>query len=185
MLHSVRRFAVSAIGPDRPGIIAALSRALLDHAINVDELHMTILHGQFTTMFVVTADDAVDAVRARADLEAAGRQVGLDAVTLSEVGLDRHEGDAATHVVTVEGIDHPGVLQSVSEALAIHRVNIVALQNRPIGGDLSGTERRAGLVLGIALPTGMSVDALEALLGPTRKEQDVDIDIRRIGRPPD
>ena len=182
MLRGVRRFAVSAIGPDRPGIVAALSRALFDHAINVDQLHMTILHGQFTTMFVVTADDGVDAVGARADLEAAGRQVGLDAVTLSEVGLDLHDGDAATHVVTVEGIDHPGVVHAVSEALAIHAVNIVALDNRPLGEDASGSERRAVLVLDIALPSGMSVDALEALLGPTSKEQDVDIDIRRIGR---
>lgn len=184
MLRSVRRFAVSAIGPDRPGIVAGLSRVLFDHAINVDELHMTIVRGQFTTMFVVTADDDLDAVSARSDLAAAGRLAGLDAVTLSEVGLEHHEGDTATHVVTVEGIDHPGVLHSVSDALAIHAVNIVALHNRPLDEGAWGAERRAVLVLDIALPSGMSVDALEALLGPTRKEQDVDIDIQRIGRRP-
>jgi len=185
MLRSVRRFAVSAIGPDRPGIVAGLSRVLFDHAINVEELHMTIVRGQFTTMFVVTADDDLDAVSARTDLEAAAHLVGLDAVSFSEVGLDHHAGDMATHIVTVEGIDHPGVLHSVSDALAIHAVNIVALHNRPPGESASGAERRAVLVLDIALPSGMSIDALEALLGPTRKEQDVDIDIRRIGRRPE
>ena len=36
-------FALTAVGRDRPGIVAAVSRALLDHSVNIEDSQMTIL----------------------------------------------------------------------------------------------------------------------------------------------
>jgi glycine cleavage system transcriptional repressor len=50
----MRHFAVTAIGADRPGIVAAVSNVLLDHEGNIEDSQMTILCGRFTMMLIVS-----------------------------------------------------------------------------------------------------------------------------------
>ena len=53
----MRHFAVSAIGRDRPGIVAAVSKVLLDHEGNIEDSQMTILRGHFTMTLIVSIGD--------------------------------------------------------------------------------------------------------------------------------
>ena len=46
--------AVTAIGRDRPGIVAAITSALLEAGGNVDDSQMSILHGHFAVMLIVS-----------------------------------------------------------------------------------------------------------------------------------
>ncbi|MGH2838428.1 MAG: ACT domain-containing protein, partial [Thermoleophilaceae bacterium] len=83
------RFALSAIGRDRPGIVAGVSGALLKHGANIEDSRMAILSGHFTVMLIVStpADADVDALGR--DLDAARDELGLGALTLEEVA-DEH-----------------------------------------------------------------------------------------------
>ena len=47
--------AVSAIGSDRPGIVAAVTKVLLDQGCNLEDTSMSILRGHFAMMLVVAA----------------------------------------------------------------------------------------------------------------------------------
>ena len=49
----MRSFALTAVGADRPGIIAAVAECLLDHGMNVTDSNMGILRGYFATTLVV------------------------------------------------------------------------------------------------------------------------------------
>ncbi len=42
-----RFFAITAIGKDRPGIVAGVSKALYDLGTNIEDSSMTILSGEF------------------------------------------------------------------------------------------------------------------------------------------
>src|SRR5438094_166616 len=53
----VPHFAVSAVGADRPGIVAAVTGAFLEHGCNLEDTSMTILRGHFAMMLVVAAPE--------------------------------------------------------------------------------------------------------------------------------
>ncbi len=74
-------FALTAVGADRPGIVAAVTGVLLDLGVNLEDTSMTILRGQFAMMLVVDAPPDV----AAADLEAALAGPAADLDLLVEV----------------------------------------------------------------------------------------------------
>lgn len=128
MPHAV----VSALGPDRPGIVARVTRVLLEHGCNIADSHMGLLSGRFTMMLVVSVPDDLRERRFASELEQAARELGLDAIHAEYVG-DAPPSEPATHVVTVYGADHPGIVAAVSEALAGAGASITDLQTRLAG----------------------------------------------------
>jgi glycine cleavage system transcriptional repressor len=174
----VRHFAVCCIGRDRPGIVAALTRALLERDVNVEDSQMTILRGYFTMTLVVAVPETVDPARIREAVERTARDLGLDAATVSELDESAARGPAEpSHVVTVYGLDRPGIVNAVAVALADCDVNIIDLNTRVVDdedGDLYA------MMLEVALPPGLSGDALDGLLEATRHEQGLEVQIREL-----
>jgi glycine cleavage system transcriptional repressor len=175
----MRHFVVSAIGRDRPGIVAAITEVLLDHAVNIEDSQMTILRGRFTMMLIVSAPEGGDEVGLGAALREAGHGLGLDAVSLEAVEEPAQTAVAEpSHIVTVYGVDHPGIVHSVAAALAGAGVNITDLNTRLVSED--GAEDLYAMMLEVALPQGLTAGALETLLEATRREQGVEITIREL-----
>jgi glycine cleavage system transcriptional repressor len=176
---AVRQFAVTAIGSDRPGIVAAVSAVLLEHNGNVEDSQMTILRGRFTIMLIVSAGDGADVERLEADLQRTGAELGLDAVTLSEVSDVRPGVEAIpSHVVSVYGVDHPGIVHAVTSALAAQNVNIIDLTTRLVGGEEG--EPLYAMMMEVAIPAEVSAEAVEQSLRAVREEQGVDLTIRPL-----
>jgi glycine cleavage system transcriptional repressor len=179
----MRHFAVAAIGRDRPGIVAAVTRVLLEHGLNVEDSQMTILRGHFTMTLIVGAEEGLNGGALRADLDAVARDLDLEAMTLSEVPeLAPSTPSDPTHIVTVYGADHPGIVHAVAAALAECEVNITDLNTRLVVDDASngdGADLYA-MMLEVALPPGVDTDALDGLLAATRSEQGVEITIREL-----
>src|SRR5205814_5754430 len=57
---AMAHFAVTAIGSDRPGIVAAVTGALVQIGANLEDTEMAVLGGQFAMMLVVDAPPDVD-----------------------------------------------------------------------------------------------------------------------------
>lgn len=155
MPHAV----VSAIGPDRPGIVARISQVLLEHGCNIADSHMGLLSGRFTMMLVVSVPEGESPA---ADLERAGRELGLDALHVEPL-RDARPAEPPTHVVTVYGADHPGIVAAVAGALAGAGANVTDLQTR-LAGDLyvmtlevSGGARAAQALRSVAAAEGLEV----------------------------
>ena len=79
--------SVTAIGHDRPGIVAAITGALLEMDGNVDDSQMSILHGQFAVMLIVSVPDSASVDELSLRLEEVGREFGLAAITVSPVSV--------------------------------------------------------------------------------------------------
>src|SRR5688572_10850866 len=93
--------AVTAIGADRPGIIARVTRVLLEHGGNLEDSTMTILRGHFAIMLLVRTD--ADPVALESELADATADLGL-VVTVRPVG-EGAQSAPATHVLSVYGSD--------------------------------------------------------------------------------
>ena len=132
MLGAMRLHALSAIGRDRPGIVAAISRVLLDLEGNVEDSQMAILRGHFAVMLIVALPESVSEAELEQRLAQVREELELEAVAVSPVD-EVAGGPKPSHVLSVYGADHPGIVHAVSSALADRGVSIIGLETR-LGG---------------------------------------------------
>lgn len=176
-----RHFALTAIGRDRPGIVAAVTEVLLEHGLNIEDSQMTILGGHFTMMLVVAAGEGLDEDRLRTGLERARHVLELEAISLSEVGeLDTRRGPSPSHIVTVYGLDHPGIVHAVAAALARLNVNITDLNTRLVAAEEAVEEPLYAMMLEVSLPADLPLETLDAQLRDVGAQQGVDVSVRDL-----
>jgi glycine cleavage system transcriptional repressor len=164
----VTHFAVTAVGADRPGIVAAVTRAFVDHGCNLEDSSMTILRGQFAMMLVVDAPGGVGVDELEQALAAPAAELDLIVtVRAAPEPVDLAGGAETSWTVSVYGADHPGIVHGVASLLAENSVNIVDLSTRVVGSPESPAYT---MVLEVTLPTGVDPRELERQLDVTAGE---------------
>lgn len=120
---------VFVLGPDRPGIIAAVAQTLFEQGCNLEDVSQTSLQGQFVGIFVVSPDgrDLGQALPAilRERLDPLGLFVHLRPVPAAG-GDPVPAGEP--HVITTVGPDRPGLVAGVAGLLAQFGANITNLK---------------------------------------------------------
>jgi glycine cleavage system transcriptional repressor len=127
----VPEFAVTAVGADRPGIVAAVAAALHERGGNIEDSAMTILGGHFAIVLLVAADGTAEELGAA--LRAATSDLGLT-ISVSAAGAERRPAEP-THLLSVYGADKPGIVAAVTAELASQGANITDLETQVIGDE--------------------------------------------------
>ncbi len=167
-------FALWAVGSDRPGMIAALSGAVVSVGGNLSDCSMTILSGQFAMVMIVTSPDTLDARSIELAVEPVAGPLGLT-VEVRAIELDvQVEIASSPHVVSVYGADRPGIVHEITAVLARWDGNVTDLETRLVG---RGDAPVYTMVLEVNLPVGASLDALRAELETRAVELGVDATI--------
>jgi glycine cleavage system transcriptional repressor len=169
----VRELAITAVGRDRPGIVAGLTAALLPLGANLHDCRAALLRGSFAIVMAVEVPDAVDADAARGAIAPAAATLGLE-IWVGDAPGDGHTTEGERCVISVYGADHPGIVHATSSALAALEVNILDLSSRVVGDP-------PVYVLGIEaeLPQGVSMASVEAALQPMAARQHVELHLQR------
>jgi len=166
----VQELAVTAIGADRPGIVAAVARVLHERGGNLEDSAMTILGGHFAIVLLVRSEDQPPTLQAA--LEAATEHLGLT-VHVTPAG-DRTSSLAATHLLSVYGTDKPGIVAGVTSAIAEVGASIVDLGTQVIG---EGADAVYAMVIEVQSDDEA---ALEAAVGAACDQLEVDHSIRTL-----
>jgi glycine cleavage system transcriptional repressor len=124
----VHQIWLTAIGRDKPGIVARIAKVLLDHGLNIEDSMMRILGGRFTMMLLLRGNASEEALYK--DLLATGRELGLDYIYVHPIGDADVETPKPTHMASLYGADRPGQVAAVAERLAALDVNISGLSTR-------------------------------------------------------
>jgi glycine cleavage system transcriptional repressor len=170
------KYAVAVVGRDRPGIAAAVARALFESDANIEDSRMSILGGHFAMMLVVSLGGDAETLNER--LEAARAEMGLEtamARPIEDAGGEARP--APTHVLTVYGADHPGIVASVCDALAAREVNIDDLATRVVGSEQQPVYT---LICELTLPGSLEPAALAADLDGVAVDQGVEVSLREL-----
>jgi glycine cleavage system transcriptional repressor len=128
-----RWFILSAIGKDRPGLVADLSRLVLEADANLEDSRMTILGTDFAVILLCssTADSAGD--RLAVGVKRLERDHGLTILLRHlEEGPRSAIPAPGTRLYRVEasGEDRAGIVAAICGVLAERGVNIVDLSTR-------------------------------------------------------
>jgi glycine cleavage system transcriptional repressor len=134
-----RWFALSAIGRDRPGIVADLAELIYECDCNLEDSSMTILGSEFAVLLLLTGD----AQDVEARLSAACKRLEwekrltvffrpLEGAPLT-FGVSHH---ARPFELQAVGVDKAGIVARVARCLAEHTINITQMStaSRPEPG---------------------------------------------------
>jgi glycine cleavage system transcriptional repressor len=157
--------------------VAAVTGALLTHDLNVEDSQMTILRGHFTMVLIVSGPDTLDAEELRAELDRVAVQLDLEALSVADVADAGGAPPEPTHIATVYGADHPGIVHAAAVAVAEHGGNITDLNTRL--NDDAGAGALYVLMMEIATPPG-GVDALRAALEEMGRGEGVEVSLREL-----
>ncbi len=135
-------FALSAIGHDRPGIVADLSELIYECDCNLEDSSMTILGSEFAVLLLLTGEGADIAGR----LSAACKRLEWEKrLTVFFRPLDsepipyRASHRASRYALQAVGVDKAGIVAKLARCLADHRVNVAQLQTQSRREPESGT----------------------------------------------
>ncbi len=170
-------YALSAIGRDRPGIVAEVTGTLLRHGVNMADSQMAILGGHFAMMIVLVTSPETDVEALRSDLEQSRVKLELEAVSLSEIDEAQARIDEPSHVITLYGADHPGIVNAVASALAARGVNITDLDTHLVG---EGSKPTYMMILEVSVPENLTGRALEVSLREVAREQKLELSVRLL-----
>jgi glycine cleavage system transcriptional repressor len=168
----MREVAVTAVGSDRPGIVASITEALLGLGGNLADCRAALLRGSFAIVVAAAVPDEVSDEALRAALAERTGDLGLGVWIGPADAPAAHEA-LERCVISVYGADHPGIVASVSRALADRSVNIVDLSSRVVGDP-------AIYVLGLEvdLPPGLDAEGLARALEPVARAQGVELSVQ-------
>ena len=172
-----RRWVVTALGKDRPGIVAGVTKILYRLGCNLEDSAMTRLAGEFAVMLIFSAPaKATDAAlrKAFAPLSRGlSLTVNLKPLTKAETVSPRKRGRA--YLISVYGADHPGIVFRITESLARAGVNITDLHTHRTAG--SGPSLYL-LLLEVETPPRVSAGALEKRLHTLATRLSVEVSFR-------
>ncbi|MEA2493441.1 MAG: glycine cleavage system transcriptional repressor [Thermoleophilaceae bacterium] len=117
---------LTAIGRDRPGIIARISKVLVEHGLNIEDSQMRILGGRSAMMLLLRGDAREEQLLR--DLLTAARELGLDYIYVHPIAEADTVRARPTHVASLYGADRPGQVAAVADMLASLDVNISGLE---------------------------------------------------------
>ena len=125
----LKKVVVFVLGPDRPGIIATISRVLFEQGCNLEDVSQTILQSEFMGIFIVSmkteGNEGKVLSALQAQLEPCGLFVHLKPVEGSAIV---EQTISESFVITTVGPDRPGLVAGITDILARYKVNITNLK---------------------------------------------------------
>ncbi|BAP13673.1 MAG: glycine cleavage system protein R [Alcanivorax borkumensis] len=128
---------ISALGTDRPGIVQALSKAVLEYDGNIMDSRMTVLGGEFAVLMLVAGNAAT------LDSLEAGQQQLADQlnlrITLKRTRAPEASSAALPYEVEVVAMDNPGIVHEIAHFFSGRNINIDDLHTGTYAAPHTGT----------------------------------------------
>ena len=164
---------ITVIGPDRPGIVSAISDKAVEFGANWTDSLMANFVGQFAGIvhLQVPAQHGEALRAALLELESPGMRIAVAR------GGDAPAAGAVRHLkLDLIGNDRPGIIHSISSQLALRGISIENLQTAVVNGAWSG-EQMFQMNARLVVPMALDADELRTGLESLANELMVDITI--------
>jgi len=168
------QLVITAVGPDRPGLVGELTGHLFSAGANVADSRMVNLRGQFALLLLVEGAEAV-LQKMQPAVKDAGQKLGLT-VTFTAHAEPRGPAAGVPFKLKTYSMDQPGIVHRVTSLLQKHGVNIEELQTRLESGPFMGAPLFT-LELRMTVPAALPVRQLRAELQAVCDSLNCDLDL--------
>jgi glycine cleavage system transcriptional repressor len=172
-----RHMVLTAVGPDRPGLVQELSAAIAESSVNLEDSRMAILGGEFALIVLLSgAPAALSRVSDRCTTFEA--RLGLR-VSLKETAVRGLREPFLPYRLRVTGEDRPGIVAKVSKVVAVKSINVASLESRLVNAPESGTPM-FHLTVELQFPSEAALLPLRAELRTVCDEENLDLTLEPI-----
>lgn len=173
------RYAVlTAVGEDRPGLVDAVSKFILESGCNLEDSRMALLGGEFA-MLLLAAGEPAAVERLCAGAPSAGARCGLTLqarLTRAPGAGEAGQAGAIPYQIAAYSMDHPGIVQRLAHHLAEHGINVRALETRVSHAPTTGLPLFS-LHATVDVPSRTKVAELRRELEELGARENIDIEI--------
>jgi glycine cleavage system transcriptional repressor len=165
---------ISAVGPDRPGIVGEITGQLHSAGGNILDSRMVNLRGQFALMILLDVpEDAAE--RLARELPASGSRIGLNLFVSTQTAASQTV-EGLPYRLKTYSMDQPGIVARLTNLLRSHGVNIEELAAHQESAAFAGsplflTEIR------LTVPPTVSLRNLRSELETVCNELNCDVDL--------
>lgn len=173
----MKKFIISVIGKDRPGIIAAVTKVLFDQDLNIEDVSQTILQNQFSGIFIASGPEETIYRELKALLKQSTREFDLH-YYVRDMGSNTVEWttcDCESFVITTRGPDRKGLVAHITALLASFNVNVVRLQAVFRGGD---DPQNNVMIYEVDIPGDVDLRRLRNALNERASELELEINLQ-------
>ena len=166
-----RRYVVlTAVGPDRPGLVNQLSSFIREAGASIEDSRMAILGGEFAMILLISGPaGAIERVK---EIPAHEGDLGLRCI-LKETSPAHAPSDYLLYRIEVSGADRPGIVQSIAAILASSGINVATLESHLSYAPFSATPMFM-LQATLQVPSKTALADLRHDLAATCEEENLD-----------
>jgi glycine cleavage system transcriptional repressor len=162
---------LTAVGPDRPGLVNDLSSLIRQAGANIEDSRMAVLGGEFAVILLISGPpDAID--RARSIGARIEDGLGLRCI-LKETSPAHPPSDYLPYRIEVTGADRPGIVQAIAAILASRGINVSSLESRLSYAPFSATPMFV-LEADLQVPSKTVLSELRNEIGVTCEDENLD-----------
>ena len=148
---------LTALGEDRPGIIADLTSKIARHDCNITDSRMSLLGGEFAIIMLIDGqwnniaklEDALPAIEAELGIRLSTKRTEARAANIN----------AIPYTVEVLAMDGPGIVHRVTKFFAARNINIHDVESSCFNAPHTGTPMFT-LNMTIEVPAKMHIASL-------------------------
>lgn len=135
-------FILSAMGKDRPGIVADVSEVIYECGGNVEDSSMSLLRNHFALLLLFSTEREEVNQKLSFALKRLGGKKNLTVfyspITFEEA-YPKTKEETDRFKITTSGVDHAGIVFKVCRLLADRKVNIIDMETHRVLSAESGT----------------------------------------------
>jgi glycine cleavage system transcriptional repressor len=170
---------VSALGPDRPGLVAEVTHFLTERGANIEDSRMVVLGAEFGILILVSGSpQAIERIVQEAPALSEATKIGV-LVRRTKSPEEHRRASVIPCVVTAEALDHEGIVRAVALAISKMGINIVSLETAAYNAPVTGSPLFR-LEAHIDLPQGVSIAEVRHGMQEVARAENLDIEVRSL-----
>jgi len=175
-------FILSAIGKDRPGIVADVSEVIFGCGGNIEDSSMSLLRNHFALLLLFSTDKEEVNQKLSSDLKRLEWEKNLTVFFTPITFEEAHPGDRGESdrfKINTSGVDHAGIVFKVCRLLANREINIIDMKTHRVLSAESGTPLFE-MDIDVEVPHSVSEKGLREDLHRLANELMIDLVLRKM-----
>ncbi len=179
MTSTEQFLVISALGSDRPGLVAEVTEYVSERGGNVEDSRMAVLGAEFGILLLVSGTGE-EVLRIETDVAQIKEKTGLEVVFRRTKAPEEYRRAATIPcIVTAESLDQEGIVRAVSRALCRAGVNIVSLETSAYQAPVTGSPLFR-MEARVDIPSGITVAKVRKAMDEVAEAENLDIDVRSL-----
>jgi glycine cleavage system transcriptional repressor len=174
-------YILSAIGKDRPGIVADVSEVIYECGGNIEDSSMSLLRNHFALLLLFSTEREEVGQKLSSGLKRLESEkkliVFFSSITLEEA-YPKPAEPTERFKITTSSVDHAGIVFKVCKLLADRRINIIDMETHRVLSAESGTPLFE-MDIDVGVPRSISEQGLREDLHRLANELMIDLVLKK------